>query len=121
MAALRNPTLRDPEMITRELIRSEFTCYYRGDEVDIERLDDLRARADRSAQGLASEAGSAEVTQFVALLCAMRDDRSHPMHEAIGISSELWWADDDEFFAVFRQLVDWMLAGLATPPASTAP
>ncbi|MCE9576334.1 MAG: hypothetical protein K8W52_24515 [Deltaproteobacteria bacterium] len=108
-------------MSARDLILNEFTLYYRGDEVDVEQLEDLRDRAESSALRLASEAGVQGAPQVVSLLRELRDNRAHPFHESIGISSELWWAQDDELFLVFQQVVDWMLARLALITSSGPP
>lgn len=97
----------------QQIIADEFSRHYREDEVDIYKPGQLKARAEASAVRLSSTAGRARKVDLVALLRALRDDRVHPLHAAIGGRSELWWADDDESFAVFQQLVDWMLARLA--------
>ncbi|MCE9576335.1 MAG: hypothetical protein K8W52_24520 [Deltaproteobacteria bacterium] len=108
-------------MTLQQIIADEFSRHYREDEVDIDRSEQLKGRAEASAVRLSAMVGSDRKVDLVALLRALQADRVHPLHAEIGGRSELWWADDDELFAVFQQLVDWILMGLAAPPSSTSP
>ncbi len=107
-------------MTLQQIIADEFSRHYREDEVDIYKPEQLKARAEATAVRLSSMAGLDRKAALVSLLRALHDDRVHPLHAEIGGRSELWWADDDELFAAFQQLVDWMLAILVSPEDSTA-
>lgn len=97
------------------ILLSEFSRYYRGDEVETRQREQLQRRAEASAQQLKAVVGKDGVASLVALLEALRDDRLHPMHFEIGSRSGLCWSDDDNDFAAFQELAGWMIARLASP------
>ncbi len=106
-------------MLVHDILLSEFSRYYRGDEVDISKREQLQQRAEASARQLRSAVGEGGIAPLIALLENLRDSRLHPMHMEIGDRSGLCWSDDDADFAAFQELAGWMIARLALPTSSS--
>lgn len=97
-----------------EILLDEFGCYYLADEIGVgqqflSRLDEF---ASDSAVRLVEEAGPSGIGGVVELLERLRDERSHPLHDAIAAASLICWNEDDYMLGIFRQFVDALVAKL---------
>ena len=102
-------------MSPEKIVLDEFGAYYLGDELVVGPDfvgQQVPARAKASAARMIAALRGEDRAPVIALLRRLADNRNDPLHTKIGEHTMLWWADDDELFAVFGSLVDAMITEL---------
>lgn len=108
-------------MNPEKVVLDELSSYFNADEANAvpHVLEASLGRiAGESAARMVRAVGRDQRVALVELLNALRNDRSHPLHERIADRTMIEWSETEEEFALFGRLIDAIINDIERAPFS---